>query len=61
MSGFGPEGRGVWCQDSSPGTVARLAISGAIPASIFAGAPRLAPAASLVPITIGLIIPPARR
>ncbi len=28
MSGFGPDGRGVWCQDSSPGTVARLARSG---------------------------------
>jgi 4-hydroxy-2-oxoheptanedioate aldolase len=28
MSGFGAESRGVWCQDSSPGTVARLARSG---------------------------------
>src|SRR3712207_40161 len=28
MSGFGPDSRGVWCQDSSPGTVARLAKSG---------------------------------
>jgi 4-hydroxy-2-oxoheptanedioate aldolase len=28
MSGFGPDSRGVWCQDSSPGTVARLAQSG---------------------------------
>jgi hypothetical protein len=35
---------------------ASLAISGAIPASIFAGAPRLAPAAPLVPLTIGLIM-----
>jgi 2-keto-3-deoxy-L-rhamnonate aldolase RhmA len=28
MSGFGSDSRGVWCQDSSPGTVARLAQSG---------------------------------
>jgi 2-keto-3-deoxy-L-rhamnonate aldolase RhmA len=28
MSGFGPDSRGVWCQDSSPGTIARLAQSG---------------------------------
>ena len=28
MSGFGAESRGVWCQDSSPGMVARLARSG---------------------------------
>jgi 4-hydroxy-2-oxoheptanedioate aldolase len=28
MSGFGPDSRGVWCQDASPGTVARLARSG---------------------------------
>ena len=28
MTGFGPDSRGVWCQDSSPGTVARLAQSG---------------------------------
>ena len=28
MTGFGPDSRGVWCQDSSPGTVARLARSG---------------------------------
>jgi 4-hydroxy-2-oxoheptanedioate aldolase len=28
MSGFGPDSRGVWCQDASPGTVARLAQSG---------------------------------
>ena len=28
MSRFGPDSRGVWCQDSSPGTVARLARSG---------------------------------
>lgn len=28
MSGYGPDSRGVWCQDSSPGTVARLAQSG---------------------------------
>jgi 4-hydroxy-2-oxoheptanedioate aldolase len=28
MTGFGPDSRGVWCQDASPGTVARLAQSG---------------------------------
>jgi 4-hydroxy-2-oxoheptanedioate aldolase len=28
MSGFGVESRGVWCQDASPGAVARLARSG---------------------------------
>src|SRR5918998_6759512 len=28
MSGYGPDSRGVWCQDASPGTVARLAQSG---------------------------------
>jgi 4-hydroxy-2-oxoheptanedioate aldolase len=28
MSGFGSNSRGVWCTDSSPGTVARLARSG---------------------------------
>ena len=28
MSGFGPDSRGGWGQDSSPGTVARLARSG---------------------------------
>jgi 2-keto-3-deoxy-L-rhamnonate aldolase RhmA len=28
MSGFGPDSRGVWCQDASPGTVARLSQSG---------------------------------
>jgi 4-hydroxy-2-oxoheptanedioate aldolase len=28
MSGYGEDSRGVWCQDSSPGTVARLARSG---------------------------------
>ena len=28
MNGFGPDSRGVWCQDSSPGTVVRLAQSG---------------------------------
>ena len=28
MSGFGPDSRGVWCQDASPGAVARLARSG---------------------------------
>jgi hypothetical protein len=33
-----------------------LAISGAIPASIFAATPALAPAAFLIPITIGLIM-----
>lgn len=27
-SGFGPDSRGVWCNDSSPGAVARLARSG---------------------------------
>ena len=26
--GFGPESRGVWCNDSSPGAVARLGRSG---------------------------------
>jgi hypothetical protein len=35
---------------------ASLAISGTIPASIFAGAPRLAPASHLVPVTLGLIV-----
>jgi predicted MFS family arabinose efflux permease len=34
---------------------ASLAVSGAIPASIFAGVPRLAPAAHLAPMTLGLI------
>jgi hypothetical protein len=33
-----------------------LAISGAIPASIFAGTPALAPAPHLMPITLGLIM-----
>jgi MFS family permease len=33
-----------------------LAVSGAIPASIFAGAPRLAPAAHLTPLALGLIM-----
>jgi len=33
-----------------------LAVSGAIPASIFAGVPRLAPAAHLAPMTLGLIM-----
>ena len=28
MSGYGEDSRGVWCQDSSPGMVARLARSG---------------------------------
>jgi 2-keto-3-deoxy-L-rhamnonate aldolase RhmA len=28
MTGFGADSRGVWCQDASPGTVARLARSG---------------------------------
>src|SRR3712207_3105408 len=28
MRRFGPHSRGVWCQDSSPGTVSRLAQSG---------------------------------
>jgi 4-hydroxy-2-oxoheptanedioate aldolase len=28
VTGFGPDSRGVWCQDASPGTVARLARSG---------------------------------
>jgi 4-hydroxy-2-oxoheptanedioate aldolase len=28
VSGYGPDSRGVWCQDASPGTVARLARSG---------------------------------
>lgn len=28
MTGFGPDSRGVWCTDSTPGAVARLARSG---------------------------------
>ena len=28
MTGFGPDARGVWCIDTTPGTVARLALSG---------------------------------
>jgi 2-keto-3-deoxy-L-rhamnonate aldolase RhmA len=28
VTGFSPDSRGVWCQDASPGTVARLAQSG---------------------------------
>jgi 4-hydroxy-2-oxoheptanedioate aldolase len=28
VKGFGPDSRGLWCNDSSPGTVARLALAG---------------------------------
>ena len=28
MTGFGADSRGLWCNDSSPGTVARLALAG---------------------------------